>query len=132
MNYLEDPGKRSGRTTRMMYHAAALAAQGRAVYVCALDRILCSVLERFRRENFPRATGIQFDTPEKLDIDWDSMTLRGAHPNCVLLVDHSVILQRFGRVLQMYHQYSEDGTVACWDRAWNTNIDNVQLPPITL
>jgi len=35
------------------------------------------------------------------------MRLIGAHPNCVVLVDHHAIEDRFARVLEMLHAYDE-------------------------
>jgi hypothetical protein len=33
------------------------------------------------------------------------MTLRGAHPNCIVLVDHFAIERRYAAVLEMMHRY---------------------------
>lgn len=126
---LDNLKKQIGRSTRMMLHAIELAKQGRAVYVCVVNRAQIHSLERIREEHCPQATGIQYDTVAHLDIDWDRLSLRGAHPNCVLLVDHAVIQWKFSRVLQMYEQYDSDTCAKwVWDRGEGTTVNGKRLP----
>lgn len=124
-----EAARRSGRTTRMMQHAVQLDQNGRAVYVCIRDKGQIPALEKIRRNLCPKATGIQYDTPVHLDIDWETLTLRGAHPNCVLLIDHAVIEHTFGRVLQMHRQYDSDGgSKWAWDRGYRATVDGETFP----
>lgn len=39
------------------------------------------------------------------NFDWQTMTLVGAHPNCVVLVDHYAIEQTWSRMLEMLHRF---------------------------
>lgn len=53
--------------------------------------------------------GIKFETPHSPgNFDWERMRLIGAHPNCVVLVDHHAIEDRFSRVLAMLHAYDPE------------------------
>lgn len=91
----------TGRTTRMLQEASRLIDEGRAVYVimdskAAIDRV---------REFDDR---IAFETPaSSVTFDWEMMRLRGAHPNCVVLVDHYAIEQRYARLLEMLTRFDE-------------------------
>lgn len=50
--------------------------------------------------------GVKFETPETLGaFVWDLMRAPGAHPNCVFLVDHHAIEDRFSRIVDMLHAY---------------------------
>lgn len=50
--------------------------------------------------------GIKFETPDSLpNLDWRTLTLRGAHPNCVVLIDHHAIEDRFAAVIAMMHRF---------------------------
>lgn len=91
--------RRTGRTTRMLEHAAELARQGRAVYV-----VFNMPAGPALREKYP---DISFETQASLgpSLDLEHLRLRGAHPNCVLLVDHYVIERRFGRLFEMMTAY---------------------------
>lgn len=102
-------GKRgTGRTTRMLADAKRLAAEGRAVYVIAANESHRLALARMA-DCHPRDHWPKFETPESLGsgFDWSTLWSRGAHPNCVFLVDHYAIETRFFRLLQMFHQYDE-------------------------
>lgn len=107
---------RTGRTTRMLEHAIRLAGQGRAVYIAAESKVLADQLEVVRRNKAPWSTGIKIVPYHELDINWEAMTLRGAHKNCVLLIDHFVIEKKFFRMLRMQEQYDLDSkTLMSWD-----------------
>lgn len=109
MPQLLDSLRHTGRTTRMLAHAKKLALEDhRAVYVIAdndRDR------RRLEMECFQHGEpnlGIKFETPETLlDFSFKTMTIPNAHPNCVFLVDHRTIEDRFARVLKMLHAYDE-------------------------
>lgn len=95
----------TGRTTRMLEHAKKLAREGRAVYVIADNTNDARRLQMLCGE--PNL-GIKFETPRSPgNFDWEQMRLVGAHPNCVVLVDHYAIEDRFARVLEMLHAYDE-------------------------
>lgn len=74
----------TGRTTRMLEYAVEQTAAGRAVYV---------VMASFRdidiwRLRYPAI--VRWETFETLagSLDERTLTLRDAHPSCVLLIDH--------------------------------------------
>ena len=99
----------SGRTTRMLEHAAELAKEGRAVYV-----VLASgahrkvVMEMFTSMYGEDTLGIKFEVADMLpELDWNTLTFRGAHPNTVVLVDHFVIERRYSHILDMLHRYDQ-------------------------
>lgn len=96
----------TGRTTRMMNEAKRLAAAGRAVYVIALSREHARQLERSLSVE-EAELAIKFETvdsPGNLEFE-PSPYLRGAHPNCVVLVDHSVIERRYACILYELHRW---------------------------
>lgn len=98
-----DPNRASGRTTRMLEHAKKLSAEGRAVYVVADNQ---REVNRLTIQLGADNHGIKVETPESLgNLDWQRMTLKGAHPNCAVLVDHHAIEDRFGEILRMLHAY---------------------------
>lgn len=107
---------RTGRTTRMLEHAIWLAGQGRAVYVAVGSKFQGKALEAQRGIKAAWSTSIKIEPYHDLDINWETMTLRGAHKNCVLLIDHFVIEKKFFRMLQMQEQYDpESKKRMSWD-----------------
>lgn len=117
----------SGRTTRMLLKAMVLAAEGRAVYVlCAHQAslehtkdLLAKMYEKARRDV---PGNIKFETWDTLrgHLDIENVRLRGAHPNCRLLVDHHFYEHHFGFALLGYHQWdrtseSQDWVETDWD-----------------
>jgi hypothetical protein len=93
----------TGRTTRMLEHAKKLDREGRAVYV-----VVANMNEILRVERLLGADigGIKVETETSLgNLDWQTMRMLGAHPNCVVLVDHFVIESRFAKALAMLHAY---------------------------
>ena len=95
--------RNTGRTTRMLLHAKLLAAEGRAVYVVVDNsRERNRLLLELGKDN----KGIEIETPETLgNLDWQTMTLRSAHPNCIVLADHHAIEDRFRAIVDMLHYY---------------------------
>lgn len=94
---------RTGRTTRMLEHAKRLSAERRAVYVIAANEMEVRRLQELIGDG---NHGIKVETPKDLsNLDWHTLTLRRAHPNCVVLVDHYAIESRFAAVFQMLHAY---------------------------
>lgn len=104
-----DANRQTGRTTRMLEHAKQLAAQGKAVYVIAANKQHADQLAVAlggERMGVDIGDGIKVETPESCsNFDWHTMSLRGAHPNCVVLVDHFAIERRFSRILEALHAY---------------------------
>lgn len=101
------PLRATGRTTRMLDEAARLSREGRAVYVLCADAATAAL---FRGEFVGRhaeCLDVKFETPESLGpgFDWRTLTLRGAHPNCVVLIDHYTIESRYGPLLEMLHRF---------------------------
>ena len=98
----------TGRTTRMLAEAKTLARSGRAVYIIAANRQHAILLER-ALGNERIELGIKVEPPSSPgNFDWESMRLRGAHPNCVVLADHYAIETHFAKVLEMLHRFDND------------------------
>jgi hypothetical protein len=104
MKYLETL-RNTGRTTRMLQRAIALDKQGRAVYIVASnDRHAKALNEQLA--GLDTENTIKVETANSLaNFDWETMSLKRAHPNCVVLVDHWAIQQRFEVMLQELHRY---------------------------
>jgi ABC-type branched-subunit amino acid transport system substrate-binding protein len=100
-----DRRRQTGRTTRMLAEAVKLAKKGKAVYIVVADM----AQKRQMEKQFGKAfwgLGIKFETPYSPgNFDWETMTFRGAHPDCVTLVDHYAIEARFPRLVEMLHRY---------------------------
>lgn len=94
--------RQSGRTTRMLAEAGRLAKDGRAVYVIAANEV-----ERRRLQSMlPNDSPVKVETGSSPgNFDWDQLALRGAHPNCEVLVDHYAIEMRYSRILNELHRY---------------------------
>lgn len=92
-----------GRTTRMLEDARRLKDEGKAVYVMAANaRHAKALREQFGDKN----NSVKFETPDSLsNFDWRTFRLPGAHPNCVVLVDHFAIESQFSSLLDMLHRY---------------------------
>lgn len=103
---ISDKAKHNGRTTRMLREARALASAGRAVYVVAASEMHAEQIREMLGD--PR---IHVEHPGSgcSSLDWMTMRLRGAHPNCVVLADHWAIESRFGAALEMLHRYDGKG-----------------------
>lgn len=97
----------TGRTTRMLKEAVALSREGKSVYIVAANTEHVRTLRiMLSRED---SLYINIDTPEGLgNFEWESMTLRNAWPNCVVLVDHYTIEYRFHAMLAMLHKYDKE------------------------
>ena len=95
----------------MLETAIRLAREGRAVYVMFDNLDLCRAIQRVKMPEMLRgepSPKIKFETPETLgNFDWQAMTLRRAHPNCVVLVDHHTIEIRYGRMLEAWTQFDQ-------------------------
>lgn len=112
-----DDLRRTGRTKRMLSEARKLAEQGKAVYVVAATEQHALQLE-FEAGEEATKLGIKFETIGSLrNLDFETLTLRGAHPNCVVLVDHYAIECRFSRVLEMLHKFDNHAAQHGADRA---------------
>lgn len=95
--------RRTGRTTRMLDHAKQLSREGRAVYIIAASE---REVKRLREMLGPGYPDIKIETSGSLpNFDWEFLTLRGAHPNCRVLIDHYAIEVRYARMLEMLHYY---------------------------
>ena len=94
----------------MLETAKKLSAEKRAVYVIA-DNMHDA--QRLQIELGTDDRNIKIETPETVNnFDWETMTLRGAHPNCVVLVDHHAIEDRFGPMLKMLHAFDPEPACA--------------------
>lgn len=96
--------RRTGRTTRLIEKAKKLCVEGKAVYVLVTEGT-----EDFFKRAFAGFSGISVENVRRFpEFDWATMTLPRAHQNCVVLVDHFLIEQRFMDVLAELHAYDED------------------------
>lgn len=105
---MSESKRQTGRTTRMLEEANRLAIEDhRAVYVVALNEgHQADLRERLRAMGAPGS--VKVETPSSLrNLDWASLTLRGAHPNCVVLADHAVIESKFRALLDMLTRFDE-------------------------
>lgn len=90
----------------MLKHALQLSEQRRAVYIVTDNERHAKML---RDQLGDAAHGIKVETPDGLGtLDWMTLKLRGAHPNCVVLVDHYAIESRFARLWEMMHAYDSE------------------------
>ena len=88
----------------MIEHARQLSKQGRAVYIIAINVNQAAYIQGDLGPEKPH--GIKVETSGSFrNFDWESMTLRGAHPNSVVLVDHAAIEQKYARLLKELHAY---------------------------
>ena len=102
---MNDANRRTGRTARMMEEAKALARVGRAVYVI----LGYPAHKRHLEDEESVQLGIKFETPTSMsNFDWPTMSLKGAHRNCVVLVDHYAIESYFSRMLAVLHRYDKE------------------------
>jgi hypothetical protein len=98
--------RRTGRTTRMIDRARELMSKGRAVYIIAANESHADAIAELLGED---AMNIKVETPGSLPtFDWQSMTLRGAHPNCAVLVDHYAIECEFAAVFREWMRYDHE------------------------
>lgn len=97
--------RNSGRTTRMIDEALRLSREGRAVYVIMDNMERARYHQRKLDHEYPYS-GVKFETPSSPgNFDWGSLRLIGAHPNCVVLVDHFAIERKFGAILDELYRY---------------------------
>lgn len=95
----------TGRTARMLAEALRLNKAGRAVYVIVEGTHMAREFRRMLDKQSP-GHAVQFETEASLpNFHWHTVQLRGAHANCVVLVDHWVIERRFRRVLAELHRF---------------------------
>lgn len=96
--------RQCGRTTRMIAAAKEAAKAGRAVYIIAANENERCRLEQLIGDD---SLGIKVETAGSLgNVQWESMTLRGAHPNCLLMADHYTIESRFRKMLEELDRYN--------------------------
>ena len=92
----------------MLSEAVKLAEHGRAVCVIAADSREQERLHSLLGERGDKL-GIKIETDSSPgNFCWEQMRLIGAHPNCVVLVDHYAIESRFGRILEMLHLFDPE------------------------
>jgi hypothetical protein len=88
----------------MLAEAKELAKSGRAVYIIAATKSDARHMESMAGDEM-RDLGIKIECPSPITFDWERMRLRGAHPNCVVLVDHYAIESRYASLLRMLHRW---------------------------
>lgn len=95
--------RQTGRTTRLLESAKRIASEGRAVYVVASTQ---RMVQHMNEMLGATTMGIKIETEHSLgNLDWKTMTLRGAHPNVVVLADHYAIESTFARMLEQLHRF---------------------------
>ncbi len=102
-------GRRTGRTTRMLERAVALAMQGRAVYVYVAgdEQRARQKLQEISGAPF-YSFGIKVEHGFPRAFDWTRMRPYGAHPNCTALIDHYLIERELALMLAELHRYDGD------------------------
>ncbi len=107
-----DKLRHTGRTTRMLDESKKLAREGRAIYVLAAnENEQRRIAKLLGNENpYDNEFGIKVETQWSLgNFDWRTFSLLGAHPNCIVLVDHYTIEQLIGqRLLNELHRFDLD------------------------
>lgn len=93
----------------MLSAAARAAADRRSVYVIVESmRQVDYMLDLAHKHGIARHIdngAIKFETCNSVNFDWYTGTIIGAHPNCLVFVDHCAIEQRYANVLAELHQY---------------------------
>jgi len=98
--------RRTGRTTRMLEYAKKLSKEGRAVYIMTADKIQESAFVHYLK-NYPYP--IKIESPGSLtNFDFQTMRLRGAHPNCIVLCDHYLLEKMYGHIIEAFHAYDKE------------------------
>ncbi len=94
----------------MLDDAVRYAKEGRAVYVMVARHSHKLDIVASRGDELDRL-GIKVEVPgSSMLFDWRTMRVPGSHSNCVFLVDHWAIEQKFGRILEMLHRYDAPAT----------------------
>lgn len=102
-----DPKARTGRTSRMLAEARRLRDAGRAVYVVFHSR------QGWQMYDTPENVGLRFETLDSLrTLDLRTGRLVGAHPNCVVLIDHYAIEERYAWALREMDRFDAEDTDA--------------------
>ena len=109
MSDLLDRLRGTGRTTRMLEQARKLEAEGKAVYIIAANAEQAAHLRHLLRLDEGQ-TSIKVECPAPRTFIWETLTLLGAWPNCVVLVDHYAIESRYTRLLRELHRYDEEAS----------------------
>ena len=97
-NFMESL-RATGRTTRMLEEAKQLADAG---------HIVCLVFHTARYANDVRLKQtehpplIKYESASSINFDWFTMTIRGE--DCIVLVDHYAIEQRYSQI-EMLHRF---------------------------
>lgn len=102
--------RQTGRTTRMILEAIRQATNGRAVYILAASIPQQRFLAQRLRDLEVECLNIKVETTASLGYIPDlspEPRLRGAHPNCVLLVDHHYLEVMYGAILDAWTRYDE-------------------------
>jgi hypothetical protein len=111
LTLFDDKLRRTGRTTRMLEEAKKLAEGGRAVYIVAANKKHQLQLAKLLGDGNPYScvSGIKVETENSLsNFDWETLSLKGAHPNCVVFVDHFAIEEKLSRVLRPFRKAIEE------------------------
>jgi hypothetical protein len=103
--------QRTGRTTRMLYKALEYWRARRAVYVIAMNLREKKRLEQMLIEicggEYPR--GLSLEMPNLMEsLDRQTLRLRHAHPNCIVLIDHAAIEAEFAGLIAELHRYDQE------------------------
>jgi len=89
----------------MLQRAHQLAVAGRAVYVMGANHQHALELEREFLRQYGQRCGVKFETTNINTFDWRTLRMRGAHTNCVVLIDHYAIESQLAGILEELHRY---------------------------
>ncbi len=101
--------RQTGRTTRMLAAAMDAARAGRAVYVVGADANHArALLDMCPPE--ARSLGVKFESARRLpELDMRTGEMRGAHPNCLVFIDHYAVETRVAWALNEMTRFDKDG-----------------------
>ena len=97
----------------MLEDAIKLSKEGKAVYVIAPHMNYADLLRRQLLEMAgTKLHGIKVEIPDEVrNMNWKTMQLERAHPNCVVLVDHYTIETLFAPLIEMHTRYDYPANV---------------------
>jgi hypothetical protein len=101
-----DPKRGTGRTTRMLMEAIALAKEGRRVTVVVTGAQRNSARMMIEEAGVEALVKVEHSTfLARTDFVVSSLRVRGEEPSHVLLIDHYVLEERYRAVFEMATRY---------------------------
>ena len=121
-NSIEAKLTKTGRSTRLVKAAVKSAVSQQAVYIVVahfsdvsrMERLVDEIIEstvKADRASKAARLGIKVEPfiAVRDQLDWTTMTFRGAHRKCAVFVDHFTISAHFSDMLRELHRFDEGG-----------------------